>query len=38
MKNKRMVRKRINKRFIPNIFTVMNMYLGFTAIIFLINW
>ncbi len=37
MKNNRRVRNRINKRFIPNIFTVMNMFLGFTALILLIN-
>ena len=36
-KNRNLVRKRINKRFIPNIFTVMNMYLGFSAIILIIS-
>ncbi len=37
MKNKHNIRKRINKRFIPNIFTVLNMYLGFSAIILIIS-
>ncbi len=37
MKNKNKIRKRINKRFIPNIFTVLNMYLGFSAIILIIS-
>lgn len=37
MKNKTKIRKRINKRFIPNIFTVLNMYLGFSAIILIIS-
>ncbi len=37
MKNKNNIRKRINKRFIPNIFTVLNMYLGFSAIILIIS-
>ncbi len=37
MKNNRIVRNRINKRFIPNIFTMMNMFLGFTALILIIN-
>lgn len=37
MKNRRLIREKINKRFIPNIFTVLNMYLGFSAIILLIN-
>ena len=36
-KNKKLIRKRINKRFIPNIFTVLNMYLGFSAIILIIS-
>ncbi len=36
MRNKQILRKRINKRFIPNIFTVLNMYLGFSAIILII--
>ena len=37
MKNKQIIRKHINKRFIPNIFTVLNMYLGFSAIILIIS-
>ena len=37
MRNKTKIRKRINKRFIPNIFTVLNMYLGFSAIILIIS-
>lgn len=37
MKQKQVIRKRINKRFIPNAFTVLNMYLGFSAIILLIS-
>jgi len=37
MKNKTKIRKHINKRFIPNIFTVLNMYLGFSAIILIIS-
>ncbi len=37
MSEKNRFRKRINKRFIPNIFTVLNMYLGFSAIVLLIN-
>ena len=37
MKNKNKIRKRINKRFIPNIFTILNMYLGFSAIILIIS-
>jgi CDP-diacylglycerol--serine O-phosphatidyltransferase len=37
MKNKHNIRKRINKRFIPNIFTILNMYLGFSAIILIIS-
>jgi len=36
-KNKKLVRKRMNRRFIPNIFTVLNMYLGFSAIILIIS-
>lgn len=37
MRNRIRIRKKINKRFIPNIFTILNMYLGFSAIILLIN-
>ena len=37
MKNKNKINRRINKRFIPNIFTVLNMYLGFSAIILIIS-
>ena len=37
MRNKRIVRKRINKRFIPNIFTVFNMFFGFSAITLIIT-
>lgn len=37
MKNKQIVRRRINKRFIPNIFTILNMFFGFFAIILLIS-
>lgn len=37
MRNKNRKRQRLNKRFIPNIFTILNMYLGFSAIILLIN-
>ncbi|MEE8341226.1 MAG: CDP-diacylglycerol--serine O-phosphatidyltransferase [Candidatus Neomarinimicrobiota bacterium] len=37
MRNKQILRKRINKRFIPNIFTVLNMFLGFSAIILIIS-
>ena len=37
MRDKTKIRKRINKRFIPNIFTVLNMYLGFSAIILIIS-
>ena len=37
MRKKQILRKRINKRFIPNIFTVLNMYLGFSAIILIIS-
>jgi len=37
MKNKNRIHKRINKRFIPNIFTVLNMYLGFSAITLIIS-
>jgi len=37
MKGGKVIRGRINKRFIPNAFTVLNMYLGFSAIIMLIN-
>ncbi len=37
MKNKRLKRRPIPKSFIPNIFTMINMFLGFTAIIFLLN-
>jgi CDP-diacylglycerol--serine O-phosphatidyltransferase len=37
MRKKQILRKRINKRFIPNIFTVLNMFLGFSAIILIIS-
>ena len=37
MKSRKLIRNKINKRFIPNIFTILNMYLGFSAIILLIN-
>lgn len=37
MRNRIRIRKKINKRFIPNIFTILNMYLGFSAIILLIG-
>lgn len=37
MSRKQKLRKRINKRFIPNIFTVLNMFLGFSAIILIIS-
>ena len=37
MKQKQVIRKHINKRFLPNAFTVLNMYLGFSAIILLIS-
>jgi CDP-diacylglycerol--serine O-phosphatidyltransferase len=37
MRNKQIAHKRINKRFIPNIFTVFNMFFGFSAIILIIS-
>lgn len=37
MSRKQKLRKHINKRFIPNIFTVLNMFLGFSAIILIIS-
>lgn len=37
MKNKKKIHKHINKRFIPNIFTILNMFLGFSAIILIIS-
>lgn len=37
MKKRKAIRDRINKRFIPNIFTILNMYFGFSAIVMLIN-
>jgi len=37
MRNKQIVRKHINKRFIPNIFTVFNMFFGFSAITLIIS-
>ena len=37
MRRKQILHKRINKRFIPNIFTVLNMFLGFSAIILIIS-
>ncbi|MFH1853520.1 MAG: CDP-diacylglycerol--serine O-phosphatidyltransferase [Candidatus Neomarinimicrobiota bacterium] len=37
MKTKRRVRRPLNKSYIPNIITLMNMFLGFTAIIMLLK-
>jgi len=36
MRKKHQIRKHINKGFIPNIFTVFNMFLGFTALILIV--
>ena len=36
MSKKHKIRKHINKGFIPNIFTVFNMFLGFTALILIV--
>lgn len=37
MSGKQVIRRHLNKRFIPNIFTILNMYLGFSAIVLLLT-